>query len=171
MLGPRTKEILSKDCIFMSMAIIMSGRSKDPNTQVGSCLVSSDNRIIGTGYNGFPRGIGHDKLPWDKKADKLDDEKYLYVAHAEENAIANCDKLRLKGSKLYTTLYPCNKCAITIIQHQISEIIYLSDKYHDKPETRAARRMFALVDIYVRQFEPDIKQITIDFKTGKWTCK
>ena len=65
MLPPRSNVLTHDDC-FMSIALIMAQRSKDPHTQVGACLVDGENRVIGTGYNGFPRGIESDALPcWD----------------------------------------------------------------------------------------------------------
>jgi len=139
------------DDVFMAICLLMAQRSKDPNTQVGACLVDNYNRLIGTGYNGFPRGI--DCLPWDRDG-AYDNTKYAYIIHAEENAIDNCDKHRLKDSTLYVTLYPCNKCAAKIIQNQITQVVYLNDQYHDKPEWKAARKLFKLAKIKVRKFIP-----------------
>ncbi len=122
---------------FMKIAKISAQRSKDPSTQVGACVVGSDNKIIGTGYNGMPRGCSDDKFPWSRP------EKYLYVCHAELNAILNANNFNmLEGSRLYTTLMPCNECAKIIIQLGVKEIIYLDDKYHDTKEYTAAREMF-----------------------------
>ena len=164
MIGPG-KDFWNIDDTFMSMAIIMSMRSKDPNTQVGACLIDKDNRIIGTGYNGFPRGIPHDALPWDKEG-KPEDTKYLYVGHAEENAVDNCDRTRIYSSRLYVTLYPCNKCAVRIIQNQIQEVIYLSDKYHNESECIASRRMFVLAGVKTRQFVPQEREVLIRLHNG-----
>jgi len=161
MLGPR-EDILPKDDVFMGIAILKSRRSKDPSTQVGACLVDKDGRIIGTGYNGFPRGIPSDALPWDKEGNP-EDTKYLYVGHAEENAIYFSDRLRLKGATLYSTLFPCNGCAIPIIQNQIAEVVYLSDKYHDTSSYIASRRMLGFAGIKVRQFQPSREEIVIRF--------
>ncbi len=163
MLGPR-KNYLCKDDTFMAVAVLFADDSKDPNTQVGACLVDKDNRVIGVGYNGFPRDIPSNVLPWDREGN-YEDTKYAYVVHAEENAIANCDKSRIHGSRLYVTLHPCNKCAIHIIQNRISEVIYLNDKYHDSSECIAARRLFALAGIKVRQLESKRKRIIIDLKS------
>lgn len=158
------------DDTFMSLAIVTSMRSKDPNTQVGACLVDNNNRLIGTGYNGFPRDIPNNALPWDREGE-LVDTKYLYVGHAEENAIDNCDRTRLTDSKLYVTLFPCNRCAIRIIQNQISEVIYLSDKYHDKPEFVASRKMFMLSGIKVRQFVSSVGSFEVNLREGEITAK
>jgi len=163
MLGPRD-DFLCKDDIFMGIAKLVSRDSKDPNTQVGACLVDSDNRIIGTGYNGFPRDIPNTSLPWDRDG-KFEDTKYPYVAHAEENVIDNCDRTRIHNSKLYVTLYPCNKCAIRLINNKISEVIYLHDTYHDKPEWIAARKMLTLAGIKTRQFKCCTEEIVIDLRS------
>ena len=80
------KEYLSWDEFFMGVAILASERSKDPNTQVGACIVSADNRILSVGYNGTPNGFEDIYFPWDREGDELN-TKYLYVVHAERNAI------------------------------------------------------------------------------------
>ena len=162
MLGPR-KDYLCWDDTFMAIAEVMAQRSKDPNTNVGCCIVDNANHIVGTGYNGFPKGISNQMLPWDREGQSLD-TKYMYVAHAEENAIDNSDKNQLQGSRIYVSLFPCNKCAIRIIQNGIKEVIYLSDKYHDSDECIAARKMFDLVGLNTRQFIPKQEKIEIDFK-------
>ena len=162
MLGPR-EDFLCKDDTFMAIAVVSAKGSKDPNTQVGACLVDEDNRVIGTGYNGFPRDIPNNLLPWDRDGD-LEDTKYAYVGHAEENVIDNCDDSRIYNSRLYVTLHPCNHCAGRIIQKQIKEVIYLSDKYQNTPECIAARRMFALAGVKTRQFVPEVDEITIDLR-------
>jgi len=162
MLGPR-EDYLCWDDAFMAVAEIMAKRSKDPNTNVGCCIVDSKNHIVGTGYNGFPKDILNDALPWDRDGKPLD-TKYMYVAHAEENAIDNSDKNKLEGSKAYVSLFPCNNCAIRIIQNGIKEVIYLSDKYHDSDACVASRKMFDLAGIKTRQFVPKEEKIEINFK-------
>ena len=151
MLGPRN-DCLCWDDTWMAIAQIAAQRSKDPNTQVGSCIVDKDNHIVGLGYNGFPRGCCNYSLPWDREGDPLK-TKYLYVAHAEGNTIDNSDRNRIIGGTIYTTLYPCNACAIRIIQNGIKEVVYLSDKYHDSNEATAARLMFVMAGVKVRQFK------------------
>ena len=76
------------DEYFMGIAVLSSLRSKDPNTQVGACIVSPDKKIIGVGYNGFPTGCSDDELPWEREGDWIN-TKYPYVCHAELNAILN----------------------------------------------------------------------------------
>jgi len=139
--------ILSWEEYFMELAKISALRSKDPNTQVGACVVGTDNKILGIGYNGFPRGCSDEDFPWVKP------DKYLYVCHAEINCLLNANNLQLlSGSILYSTLFPCNECAKVIIQLGIKEIVYLSDKYMGTEGNIAAKRMFQATGIAYRQF-------------------
>lgn len=148
----------------MSVAQLSAQRSKDPSTQVGACIVDNKNRIIGIGYNGFPNGCSDDELPWGKEGPLLD-TKYLYVCHAEKNAILNTsNKAELDGATLYVTLFPCNICAQDIIQSGIKKVYYLDDKYHDKDFSIAARRLFKLAGVEVEQFLPTRDLIEIRMK-------
>jgi dCMP deaminase len=149
------------DEYFMGVAILASKRSKDPNTQVGACIVDSDNIIISTGYNGFPYGCSDDDYPWDREGN---DTKYNYVVHAELNAILNAQGKNLKGAKLYVDLFPCNECAKAIIQSGISELVYLYNKYPDSAATLASQRMLSSAGVKLTQFKTDKDSITIDFK-------
>ena len=134
-------DYLSWDEYFMGVAMLSSYRSKDPNTQVGACIVNSKNRIMSVGYNGFPMGCSDDEFPWERQGSAYD-TKYFYVCHAELNAILNSRDSNLEGCKIYVALFPCNECAKAIIQSGIKEVIYLSDKYADTVGTRASKRMF-----------------------------
>ncbi len=131
---------LSWDEYFMGVALLASKRSKDPSTQVGACIVDDRNKILSVGYNGMPHCCSDDEFPWEK-ADGLD-SKYLYVCHAELNAILNCHNGSVSGATVYSTLFPCNECAKAIIQSGIKRVIYYSDKYADTEGTRASKRMF-----------------------------
>ena len=113
---------ISWDEYFMAIAEVVKLRSKDPNTKVGACIVK-DNKILSTGYNGFPRGCDDDKYPWGKGNENEVDNKYFYVVHAELNAILNSTQ-SVKDSTIYVTLYPCNECAKAIIQSGIKKVIY-----------------------------------------------
>ena len=136
------KEYLSWDEYFMAIAKLSSMRSKDPHTQVGACIVSDDNRILSIGYNGTPNGFDDKNFPWGRRGNPLE-TKYLYVVHAERNAILNYRGSRkdLENSKIYVDLFPCNECAKEIIQAGIKEVIYLSDKYSNTDETIASKRL------------------------------
>ncbi len=149
MLGPRDNYISWDECL-MRIAFTISERSKDPSTQAGAVVVNEENVVVGMGYNGWPRGIESCDLPWDREGN-FEDTKYAYVCHAEENAIYNANNTT-KGCKIYTTLFPCNECAKTIIQNGIKEVIYDCDKYHDQPEAKVSRKMFKLAGIKLRQY-------------------
>lgn len=150
------KKTLARKCIswdecFMRMANLIALRSKDPSTQAGSVVVNYNNVVVGVGYNGFPRGIENDALPWDREGD-YENTKYAYVCHAEENAIYNANN-STKGCKIYCNLFPCNECAKTIIQNGIKEVIYESDKYADTPIVRASKKLFKLAGVKTRQYK------------------
>ncbi len=123
------KDYISWHAYFMGVAKLSAMRSKDPDTQVGACIVNDDKRIIGIGYNGFPQGISDEKFPWQRTGNFLD-TKYPYVVHAEANAILNATT-SIKGATLYVTLFPCNECAKLIIQSGIKKIIFEDDKHKD----------------------------------------
>ena len=151
---PITKrtDYISWDEYFMGIAFLSAQRSKDPNTQVGACIVTPDKKIIGTGYNGFPIGCSDDELPWAREGDFLD-TKYAYVCHAELNAILNSTK-KPEGCSIYVDLFPCNECAKAIIQSGIKEIIYRSDKYAETDSHKASRIMLDMAGIDQRKFSP-----------------
>ncbi len=120
----KRSDYISWDEYFMGVAMLSSMRSKDPNTQVGACIVNEDRKIVGVGYNGFPTGCCDDDLPWEREGEWID-TKYPYVCHAELNAILNSIGGNLKGCTLYVALFPCNECAKAIIQSGIKKIIFL----------------------------------------------
>lgn len=154
----KRKDYISWDEYFMGVAILSGMRSKDPHTQVGSCIVSQDNKILSMGYNGLPVGCDDDEFPWEREGDALN-TKYLYVAHSELNAILNYSGGSLQGAKLYVCLFPCNECAKAIIQSGIKEVIYESDKYADTPETIASKRMMDAAGVIYRQYEHTGREI------------
>ncbi len=138
----KREDYINWDEYFMGVAQLSGHRSKDPNTQVGCCIVSDDNKILSMGYNGFPRGCADEDFPWDREGEELDNTKYAFVTHAELNAILNYRGGMLDGASLYVSLFPCNECAKAIIQSGIKRVVYDSDKYEGTPSSRAARRMF-----------------------------
>jgi dCMP deaminase len=141
---------ISWDEYFMGVAALSAKRSKDPNTQVGACIVNEDKRIVGIGYNGFPRGCNDDVFPWGKgNVDPLEN-KYPYVVHAEANCILNTTE-KLKGATLYVTLFPCNECAKLLIQSGIEEIVYLSDKHALSDSVMASKRMLDAAGVKYHQ--------------------
>ena len=159
----KRKDYISWDEYFMGVSLLAAKRSKDPNTQVGACIVDNNNIILSTGYNGFPYGCSDDEYPWEREGT---DTKYNYVVHAELNAILNARGKDLKGSRLYVDLFPCNECAKAIIQSGISEIVYLYNKYADTPATIASRRMLTSAGVKLTQFEASVDTIVLDFKAN-----
>lgn len=153
-------DYISWDEYFMGIALLAARRSKDPNTQVGACIVSPENIIISTGYNGLPNGCSDDVFPWDREGVET---KYPYVVHAELNAILNAGGRVLRGARLYVALFPCNECAKAIIQSGIREIVYLSDKYDGTPMNLAAKRMLDAAGVYYHTLPTKLETITLDF--------
>ena len=151
------------DQYFMGVALLAAMRSKDPNTQVGACIVDCANHILSTGYNGFPNGCSDDEFPWEREGSMLE-SKYPFVVHAELNAILNARGKDLTGSRIYVALFPCNECAKAIIQAGISEVIYLSDKYASTDATLASKRMLRSAGVKLTQVEFDQKELIINYK-------
>lgn len=142
---------ISWDEYFMSVAMLASRRSKDPSTQVGACIVNSQNKIVATGYNGMPNGIRDDMIPWNKEGPFLE-SKYAYVVHAELNAILNCVLTDQTGCRVYVTLFPCNECAKAIIQSGIRHVIYLSDKHVNRESTKASKKLLSMAGVVCEQY-------------------
>ena len=157
----KRKEYLSWDEYFMSIALLSAERSKDPNTQVGACIVNGKNKIVGIGYNGFPTGCSDDEFPWAREGAFLH-TKYAYVCHAEVNAILNSNS-DLEGCRMYVALFPCNECAKIMIQSGIKELIYLSDKYSETDAVKASKIMFDKAGIKVSLLKVDRKTVTVNF--------
>lgn len=159
-------DYLDWDTYFMAVAKLSAKRSKDPSTQVGACIVSEDNRILSIGYNGTPNGFDDDVFPWDREGHPLE-TKYLYVVHAERNAILNYrgNRRDFINAKIYVDLFPCNECAKEIIQSGIKEVIYLSDKYSNTDEVIASKRLFDTCGIIYRALDEEKrKEIVLSLK-------
>lgn len=157
-------DFLSWDDYFMWMAFLTAKRSKDPNTQVGACIVLN-NRIVALGYNGFPNGCSDDCLPWSRQGSSHLHTKYPYVCHAELNAIMNRIFPEIRGASIYVDLFPCHECAKVIIQVGIREVVYLEDKYHDTDSCRASRIMFGMAGVKLRQHTPSLTSLCLQLDT------
>uniref|UniRef100_A0A0K0DDY6 dCMP deaminase n=1 Tax=Angiostrongylus cantonensis TaxID=6313 RepID=A0A0K0DDY6_ANGCA len=183
----KRNDYLSWEDYFMAVAKLASMRSKDPTTQVGCTIVNRENKIIGTGYNGFPVGISDDDLPWTKGNQDPLENKQTYVVHAEMNAIINKSMNSIEGCTLYTTLLPCNECAKMIIQlraalisplevstsgvrcrksmslqSRLAEVVFLHDR-QGSWKYDATRKMFDLAGVKYRQFVTKLESVTITF--------
>ncbi len=157
----KRQDYLTWDEYFMGIAQMSALRSKDPNTQVGACIVSSDNKILSMGYNGFPNGCSDDEFPWSRDGDDPLKSKYFYAAHGELNAILNYRGGSLEGAKIYVTLFPCNECAKAIIQSGIKTVIYDSDKYSGTPAVIASKRMFDAAGVKHIRYQKTGREISI----------
>jgi len=153
-------DYISWDEYFMGVALLSGMRSKDPNTQVGACIVSENNKILSMGYNGFPIGCSDDDFPWNREGDPLEN-KYFYTTHSELNAILNYRGGSLEGAKLYVTLFPCNECAKAIIQAGIKTVVYDSDKYAMTPSTIASKRMLDAAGVKYYKYEHTNRELVI----------
>ena len=159
----KREDYLSWDEYFMGIAELSALRSKDPSTQVGACIVSSDNKILSMGYNGFPKGCSDDIFPWTKIEAQNDpyNAKYVYVTHAELNAILNYRGGSLEGAKLYVNLFPCNECAKAIIQSGIKAVIYRDDLYKDTKEVKASKRMLKTAGVDIIEYKSTGRTLNI----------
>ena len=158
----KRQDYITWDEYFMGLSILTGMRSKDPNTQVGACIVSPEHRILSMGYNGMPTGCSDDELPWDREADDPLNTKYLYVCHAELNAILNNGGGSIRGSSIYVSLFPCSNCAKAIIQAGIQEVVYRKDKYADTTDVKASKRMLSMAGVRMRQLPLSNKHIEFD---------
>ena len=161
-MGSKREDYISWDEYFMGVALLSGRRSKDPNTQVGCCIVSQDNKILSMGYNGLPTGCSDDEFPWVREGDDPLETKYVYTVHSELNAILNYRGGSLEGAKLYVSLFPCNECAKAIIQSGMKEVIYMQDKYAGSDTTKASKKMFDMAGVKYRQFVPKGQTIEVD---------
>lgn len=159
-MSDKRSDYLSWDEYFMGVAIMSAMRSKDPNTQVGACIVSQNNRILSMGYNGFPDGCSDDLFPWGREGDALEN-KYFFSTHSELNAILNYRGGSLEGTKMYVTLFPCNECAKAIIQAGIKTIIYDSDKYADTSAVVASKRMLKASGVEYYPYQHTNRKVTL----------
>ncbi len=158
----KRENYLSWDEYFMGISLLSGQRSKDPSTQVGACVVDSDKKIVGIGYNGFPKGCSDENFPWSREG-KFLETKYAYVCHAEINAILNSMGRNLKGATLYVALFPCNECAKAIIQVGIKKIMYLEDKYANTDSVIAAKKMFDSAGVNYEMLKVSKESINLNF--------
>ena len=160
----KPKALIGWHSMFMGVALLASARSKDHRARNGACVVTPDHRIVGVGYNGLPRGCDDaDPVYWmDNDADPYE-SRHSYVVHAEVNAILNCVVLPLNAATIYTTQFPCPRCAQSIIQAGIRKVVYLREKPHHSQSNAAARKMFDAAGLTVDQLAQ------VDGEADAWT--
>jgi dCMP deaminase len=123
---------------FMKMAELVSERSTCLRRKVGAVLVSEDNRILSTGYNGAPKGLENccdigSCLRQQLNIPSGERHELCRAVHAENNAITQCalNGVSCKGAIMYITLSPCNMCLKQIINAGIKKII-AKESYPDE---------------------------------------
>ena len=160
--------MLSWDDYYMGIALLCSKRSKDPSTQVGACIVNPKSKhVISIGYNGFPvipNKVNDLVFPWSKHAECELDTKYMFVCHAELNAVLNKNQEDVFGCTIFTTLFPCNECAKLLVQSGIARVVYLSDSKGESVSARASRKMLSLAGVEVEEFQSDKSCIVVRMK-------
>jgi len=147
------REVPDWDSYYLSVCQVVARRSKDPSTQIGCVIIGPAREIRSTGYNSFPRGI-NDGVP----ERQTRPEKYLWIEHAERNAIYNAARAGtpLEGCTMYVEVMPCMDCARAIVQAGIAELVvdasrmsgYSSDFYD--PHFRMAEVLLAEAKVRVR---------------------
>ena len=147
----KRQDYISWDEYFMGIAMLSGMRSKDPNTQVGACIVSPEHKIMSVGYNGFPLGCSDDEFTWEREGE---DNKYFYSTHSELNAILNYRGGSLEGATLYVTLFPCNECAKAIMQCGISDEHTMS--------VIASKKMLKAAGVVVRRYEHTERKVEFE---------
>lgn len=136
------------DEYFMEFARTAALKGKD-TTRVGAVLVSPDNTVVLTGFNGPPRGVADLPERFERP------EKYLFASHAETNLIAFAARhgVRTAGCKVYCTHFACAACARTMIQAGITEVVYADGRFQAlEAERPAVEAMFKEAGVRTRQF-------------------
>ncbi len=157
---PPQREILSWDAYYLNLCRHVAARSKDPNTQIGCVVVGKAHEIRTTGYNSFPRGI-KDDIP----ERRTRPTKYLWMEHAERNAIYNAARAgtSTEGCSIYVDIMPCMDCARAIVQAGIREVVIAkermsvySSEYYDEH--------FKMVEVLFGEAGVTIRQVPLDEK-------
>ena len=156
-------DYINWDEYFMGIALLTAMRSKDPSSQVGACIVSPENKILSLGYNGMPIGCDDDAMPWEREGDPLD-TKYMYVCHAELNAILNSAHNNLKGARYEYLLQDISgnaqQMGRCLSNEKMDELYSLLVKFTDASAEQKARHIEEVRAKHYPIIQPD----------GTWTC-
>lgn len=179
---PRDKkreDYLKWDEYFMSLAFLSAQRSKDPELQVGACIVNEEdgrNIVVSLGYNGMPilptrePPINNDDVfSWKRKHKSEYDNKHLYVCNATMNAIVNKNSADIKGCTIYLSNFPCNESAKLIIQSGIKKVVFCWNKKWETPtpSMQASLKMLQEARVRIVQHIPERMEIVINFSHHK----
>ena len=136
---------------FLGIAKTVAVRSHDIHTQHGCVITDRNNRIIGVGYNGYPRGLNDNDLPTDRPS------KYDWMIHAERNALSNC-VIRPDRGIAYVTGQCCNNCIMALHQEGIEEV-YMADGHgthlFDEAQQKIFNQFVSMSGIKIHKIEPD----------------
>jgi len=147
------------DNYFLSLAFLVSARSRDQETKHGTVIVDRNNLILGTGYNSFIKGMNDASLP------KIRPNKYPYMIHSELNAILNCKVLPREvagGGKAYVTGRCCNHCLQSLIQSGVKEINMANRRgtmLEDEKTLEIFNQIVKETGVIVRSVDYDLKWI------------
>lgn len=145
----------SWDEFYLKMARLISSRSRDPKSPVGAVIVSDDNQVLSTGYNGLARGV----LDINERLEDRD-EKLRWICHAESNAIINAARrgIALRGASIYVTKFPCVGCASAIVQAGIVRVLTNDDATwkNDPNGDDGARSIRVLAEAGVKLHAPNL---------------
>jgi dCMP deaminase len=133
----------SWDEYYMALAHNIKTRATCPRKAVGVVVVSGQNRVAGTGFNGAPSRMPH----CTDVGCMMDEANHCQrVIHAEVNALLEASKRgETSGSTLYTTVFPCIRCLNVAIQCGIERIVY-DEIYRDTNQLDLARQAGILVE-------------------------
>lgn len=140
---------------FLGLAVVVSQRSHDIQTQHGCVIVDKHNRILGVGYNGFARGLDDSVLP------KTRPEKYHWMIHAERNALSNC-VVRPDDATAYVTGQCCNDCLMALWQEGVSTVVMMKSHGTHLFDDDAQKRFDLFVQmsgINICRVEPDLSWV------------
>lgn len=142
----------SWDNYFLGLAKVISQRSHDSQTQHGCVITDIYHRILGVGYNGFPRGLNDSLLPNTRP------EKYPWMIHAERNALSNC-VVRPDNAIAYVTGQCCNDCIMALWQEGVSSVVMAKDHgthLFDKDAEKRFDTFINMSGMKILYVEPDL---------------
>ncbi len=137
---------------FLGLAKVISQRSHDIHTQHGCVITDQNNRILGVGYNGFPKGLDDQNLPTNRP------DKYHWMVHSERNALSNC-VIRPDNGIAYVTGQCCNDCIIALWQEGIKKVIMIDDhgtKLFDDEAQKRFDTFITMSGMEIQKVEPDL---------------
>lgn len=140
---------------FLGLAKVVSQRSHDIHTQHGCVITDRNNRILGVGYNGFPKGLDDNNLPISRP------EKYHWMVHSERNALSNC-VIRPDNGIAYVTGQCCNDCIIALWQEGIKEVFMIDDhgtKLFDQDAQKRFDTFISMSGMIIHKTNPDLSWI------------